>query len=69
MKWKEVAKFASGFETFHAVLHASLWLSGTSLSVFSISLPAHLNGPAAVVGALFAVLLAWYGWRRHLPVA
>ncbi|MBX3392757.1 MAG: hypothetical protein KF787_08925 [Phycisphaeraceae bacterium] len=65
MKWKEIAKFASGFEAFHAILHASLWLSGTSLSVFGIALPGHWNGPAAVLGTVLAVALAWYGWRRQ----
>ena len=37
MRLKEVAKFVCGVEAYHAVVHAYLWFSGTSLPVFGIT--------------------------------
>lgn len=36
ISWREVAKFLSGFETFHALFHAGLLVSRTSFALFGI---------------------------------
>lgn len=67
MKWREVAKFASGFEAFHALMHASLWLSGTSLNVLGISFPSQWSGVAALIGMVVSITLACFGWKQPQP--
>lgn len=64
--WKEVAKFACGFEAFHAILHGSLWLSGTTLTIFGMTVPAGWNTAGTFVNAVLAVLLGVYAWRRRM---
>ncbi len=59
---KEIAKFASGAEAFHAFLHAYLWLSGTTLTVFGITATASWNLMGAAVNAALSLLLGLYAW-------
>lgn len=64
MKWKEVAKFACGAEAFHTVVHAYLWLSGTSLTIFGITTTPTVNLLGVIVNAVLSLILGFYGWRR-----
>lgn len=61
---KEVAKFASGAEAFHAFVHASFWYSGTTVKLFGMTETPTLHMWAAVVNAAIAVGLGVYAWRR-----
>ena len=67
MRWKEAAKFGSGFEAFHALMHASLWLSGTTLHVFGVSLSSQWSGGAALLGVAISLTLGWFGWKSPKP--
>lgn len=61
---KEIAKFFAGFEAFHAVVHAYLWVTGTTLMVFGIATTPTLNAVSAVVNAAIALVLGIYAWRN-----
>lgn len=49
----------------HEVLHASMWLSGTTLTVFGFTIPTGWNSAGAALNAVLAVLLGLYGWHRR----
>jgi len=59
---KEIAKFASGAETFHAAMHAGFWLSDATFTVFGITVTPMLNVAGAVVNAVIAIALGVYAW-------
>jgi hypothetical protein len=59
---KEIAKFASGAEAFHAAMHALLWFSGATFSVFGTMVTPTLNFVGAVVNAVVAIALGAYAW-------
>lgn len=63
MHTKELAKFFSGFEAFHAIFHAYLLVSGTPFSAFGIDATAGLSTVGVVLNAAFSILLGVYGWR------
>jgi hypothetical protein len=67
---KEVVKFASGWEAFHAVLHAYLWYSGLTTTILGytatpavILVAAPLAGVVSVrlglCGRVGSTFLAW----------
>ena len=60
---KEFAKFVSGAEAFHAVVHTYFWFSGTTLTVFGITQTPTVNMTGAMVNALIALVLGIYAWR------
>jgi hypothetical protein len=60
---KEIAKFASGAESFHAFVHAYFWFSDTTLAVFGIRQTPTLQMWGAIGNAIIAILLAIYAWR------
>lgn len=60
---REIAKFACGFEAFHALAHGTLALSGTTLTVFGLNMSPTWHGVSAVINAIIAVLLGIYAWR------
>lgn len=62
---KEVAKFFCGFEAFHAVFHAYLWLSATTFTAFGITATPAWNLAGIAVNGLIALILGLYGWRRR----
>lgn len=62
---REIAKFVSGAEAFHAFVHAYLWLSGTSLTVFGITATPTWNVMAAIVNAAISLLLGLYAWGNR----
>ncbi|HVZ18576.1 MAG TPA: hypothetical protein VG897_15760 [Terriglobales bacterium] len=59
---KELAKFFSGVEAFHAVLHGYLWLSGTTLIVLGITATPMVSLMGAIVNAIISVGLGVYAW-------
>lgn len=63
MALKEVAKFATGFETFHALLHGYLWLSGTTIGLFGITATPTWSMASSILNAIIAVALGLYAWR------
>ncbi len=63
---KEFAKFASGFETFHALAHGIFWIAGTTVIVLGINVTPRMNAVAAVVNTAIALLLGFYGWRHSV---
>ena len=63
MALKEVAKFATGFETFHALLHGYLWLSGTTISLFGITATPTWSMASTVVNGFITLALGFYAWR------
>lgn len=63
---KEIAKFACGFETFHALVHAYFWLSGTVITVFGIEFTTGWNIAGLLVNGLLAVGFGTYAWRAPL---
>lgn len=60
---KEIAKFACGAEAFHAFVHASLWLSGTTLVVFGFKETPAVHFVGAIVNGIISLLLGLYAWR------
>jgi len=61
---KEIAKFFSGFEAFHALFHAYMTITGTSLILLGLTISPASSLFAAAFSAAVAVLLAWYGWKK-----
>ena len=62
---REFAKFASGFEAFHAVLHGSLWLSESEVKLFGLTPGREMNMVGLLVGALVSLGLAIFAWQPH----
>lgn len=60
---REIAKFACGFEAFHAIAHALLWLSGTTVTFFGSGMSPNWHVVSVVVNAVIAVLSGVYAWR------
>lgn len=67
IKWKEIAKFACGAEAFHAFVHVSLWLSGTTLVVFGIKETTTIHLIGAVVNAIISLSLGIFAWGQFRP--
>ena len=60
---KEISKFASGAEAFHAFIHTYFRLSGTTVQAFGLfdeTPTVHLWG--AIVNATISFLLGFYAW-------
>ena len=60
---KEISKFASGAEAFHAFIHAYFRLSGTTVHAFGLfdQTPTfHVWG--AIANAIISCLLGFYAW-------
>ncbi len=60
---KEIAKFASGAEAFHALVHGYFWFTNTTLIVFRIKQTPTWQMWRAVINGGIAILLAVYAWR------
>ena len=67
MRWKEIAKFFCGFEGFHTVFHAYLWLSGTTFTAFGITATSTWNIAGVVIHGGIALALGFYGWGMLRP--
>lgn len=60
---KEIAKFASGAEAFHAFIHAYFWQAGTTVKVlgwFEETPTVHIW--SAVVNGAVSLVLGLYAW-------
>jgi len=62
---RECAKFAAGFETFHTLLHATLWLSGKEFTLFGLTPGREVNMIGTIVGAVVSLGLAIFAWQPH----
>ncbi|AWT14834.1 hypothetical protein DM611_11400 [Stenotrophomonas maltophilia] len=62
---KEIAKFFCGFETFHTLFHAYLWLSGTTFAAFGITTTPAWNAAGTILNSAIAVILGVYGWKQR----
>lgn len=60
---REIAKFACGFEAFHALAHGALAFSATTMTVFGFTMSPMWHGVSAVINAVIAVFLGIYAWR------
>lgn len=60
---KEIAKFACGFETFHALFHAYLLLSRTPFRLLGIEATPTLNVVGLVLNMVVAIALGVFAWR------
>lgn len=60
---KEIAKFACGAEAWHAFVHAYLWSSETTLTVFGITETPTIHWWGAIVNAAISLALGLYAWR------
>jgi hypothetical protein len=61
----EIAKFACGAEAFHAFVHATLGLSGTTLTVFGITATPTWHIVGVIVNAVVSLLLGIYAWGSN----
>ncbi len=61
---KEVAKFFSGFEAFHAIVHGYLWLSGMTITLVGITARPAWSFGALLFNAAVALVLGFWAWRR-----
>lgn len=59
---REIAKFASGAEAFHAFVHAYFWCSETTLTVFGVVQTPAWQMWGAIVNGIIAVVLGVYAW-------
>ena len=61
---REVAKFACGWEAFHAVAHTYFWSSGITPTFLGITTTPAISLVGAVLHAVIALLLGVYAWRH-----
>lgn len=62
-RMKELAKFGSGFEAFHALANAYFWLQGFEIMLFGVMTTPSMHLVSAVLHAVAALGLGVYGWR------
>lgn len=60
---KEIAKFLSGFETFHTLFHGYLLFSGTTFTAFGITATPEWNLLGLILNGTLALILGIYGWK------
>lgn len=65
---REVAKFACGWEAFHAVAHMYFWSSGITLTFLGITMTPTVSLVGAALSAVIALLLGAYAWGRAATV-
>lgn len=63
-RWKEIAKFACGWEAFHSVAHTHFWSAGVTLTFMGMTLTPTVSLVGAVLNAAIALLLGVYAWRH-----
>lgn len=66
-RMKELAKFGSGFEAFHAVANAYFWATGVSMPLFGVVTTPAMHLTSALVNGAIAAMLAAYGWKKVVP--
>jgi hypothetical protein len=65
---KELAKFISGAEAFHAVAHTYFWSSGVTINILGITVSPKISIISASVNALIALCLGYYAWGRNKKI-
>ena len=65
IRFKEFAKFACGFEAFHALTHAYFYLSKTTVTMFGITATPPLSFASALFNAIVCIVLGVYAWGRR----
>lgn len=63
-RMKELAKFGSGFEAFHALANAYFWLQGFETMLFGVETSPAMHLASALLNGAAAVALGIYGWRN-----
>lgn len=61
---KEIAKFFSGAEAFHAIVHAYFGMTDMNLTLLGFSLSPDSSLIAAGFNIVISILLGLYGWKR-----
>jgi hypothetical protein len=64
---KEVAKFFCGFEAFHTLFHAYLWMSDTAFTAFGVTATPTRNVAGTILNGGIALVLGLYRWRAAEP--
>lgn len=59
---REVAKFFCGFEAFHAIVNAALWLAGQTITIIGITYTPTLYMWGVIVHGIIALWLGYYAW-------
>jgi hypothetical protein len=59
---KEIAKFACGWEAFHAVTHLYYWSENMTVGILGITVTPTVSLGGAVVNAVIALALGLYAW-------
>ena len=62
---REIAKFLSGAEAFHAMAHAYFWLNNMTVTMLGITATPETSMYGAALNAVLSMLLALYGWEIH----
>lgn len=65
---KEIAKFASGWEAFHAVAHTYFWSTGVTLTFLGVTITPTVSLAGAVLNAALSLLFGLYAWGRPVAV-
>ena len=64
VNWKELAKFVSGLTAWEAIVHGSLWLSGTNPIIFGITLTETINIIQTIIPTITSGILIYYAWIK-----
>lgn len=65
---KEIAKFACGFEAFHALFHAYVLLAKIPFRLMGIELTPQLSLLGIVINGAAAIGLGVFAWRSRSQV-
>jgi hypothetical protein len=66
MKWKEVAKFASGVTAWEAIVHTSLALGGNlPFTWLGFTLTPTFNTIQIILSVIISIFLASYAWGKR----
>lgn len=67
MRYREIAKFLSGFAANQFLTHGALAVSGVEFELLGIAYSHGLNMTAAIFWAIALVVLVWAAWIRRNP--
>lgn len=66
MRYREIAKFLSGFAANQTLTHGALALSGVEFKLFGVAYSRGFNMTAAIFWAIALVVLVWAAWIRRI---
>lgn len=64
MSLRDLTKFLAGMCAWESIVHASLYASKATPTVFGLKMTNRFNLVQAVTAGVLAVVLAWVGWSR-----